>query len=154
MSQYQEQVDRVARCLARIEKPTSDQTEYVDFLWSFFQNCWHVKDWIKNDQAVPEAVRNNVEKDAKQYDALMICADLCNRSKHLELTTIRKDARLRGDIKVLLSENIPTGESDSTVSWEYVVTLGDGSTRFALDVARTAMDAWKTLLSRYGLNSP
>ena len=29
------------------KKPTSDQIEYVDFLWSFFQNCYDLKDWTK-----------------------------------------------------------------------------------------------------------
>jgi hypothetical protein len=48
---YQEQLSRAKRFLDRMEKLPADQTEYEDMFWAFFQNCWHVRDWIKNDSS-------------------------------------------------------------------------------------------------------
>ena len=152
MSAYQEQLNRVERWMARLRDRCRDQTEYLDFLWSFFQNCWHVKDWIKNDAELPQSVRDSVEKDLNEFRALLACADLANRSKHLELKKIRKDARLRREIELQVWENVATGETFSAASFEYFVVLEDGSSRPAIDVGNEAVSDWKTLLSKYGLS--
>ncbi len=83
----------------------------------------------------------------------MICADIANRSKHLELRPdrIRKDARVRGDIGVAVGDAYDGAESPARATWDYVVVLGDGSSRPALDVARDAAKDWKTVLSSYRL---
>lgn len=49
------------------------------------------------------------------------------------------------DVKIL----VPTAGSDSvgTSTCEHIITLGDGRTRIALDVARKAVEAWKGFLS-------
>ena len=50
MYPYQEQLKRVERWLSRIRHSSKhDRNQYEDFLWAFFQNCWHLKDWIMND---------------------------------------------------------------------------------------------------------
>jgi hypothetical protein len=147
MSAYLEQLKRVERWLSRIQKNESDQIEHQDFLYAFFQNCWHLKDWIKNDDALPPKIRCGIEDDIKRYGSLLTCADLANRSKHLVLTKPpRKDATMRGEIRVAVGDNVFTEESSSIVSWEYVVIGNDGKTISALDVARDALNEWKALL--------
>ena len=88
MSKYLEQFERVKRFLRRIENQDRDSTEYDDDLWAFFQNCYHLKDWLSHDSAVG----GTFGKDGKDIDdyingniELAICADLANRTKHLEL---------------------------------------------------------------------
>lgn len=162
MSAYEEQVSRVQRWLQRIEDPNVNQIEHLDFLWSFFQNSWHLKDWIENDSALPKATRDSITQAVHHADAsgaykspfLMICADLANRSKHLDLRHIRNDAKLRGEVRVGITENVLTGESSSSVSWEYVVTLRDGSIHKAVDVAKNAVQQWRSILSSHGLKVP
>ena len=156
VSSYKEQLERVQRWLDRIEvqgwdrieyrdgfKEFLDRIQYEDFLWTFFQNCWHLKDWIKNDDALPRNVCETVEDEVKKFESLMICADLANRSKHLELKNIRRDARAIAEIRLVVGE--------SKISRDYMVVLADGSKHPALDVARNAMKDWRTLLSDYGL---
>ena len=79
-----EQFKRVERFLQRIDPPSKDhgsQVEYEDNLWSFFQNAWHLKDWIAND---PEIIKIDIENIVKKYHCLMICSDLANRTKHFK----------------------------------------------------------------------
>lgn len=101
---YGEQMKRVRRWLERIELPAESQTEHEDFLWSFFQNCWHLKDWIKNDPTTSSGVVNGIESDINRYDSLKISADLANGSKHLVLLRPPRHAKnpqVRGHISVV-----------------------------------------------------
>jgi len=153
MSEYLTQLDRSRRFIERLRNQNRERNDYEDDLWSFFQNTWHLKDWIKNDPTVPQSVKDTIEEDIKQFDVLMICGDLANRSKHLKLSKIRKDAKVGGrEIVVVAQETIGGSKSKVTQSWDYLITLGDGSTRKALDVAKAAIQAWETLLLQYGLD--
>ena len=49
MPEYMDQLNRVRRMLDRINRQDREPIEYGDDIWSFFQNCWHLKDWVKND---------------------------------------------------------------------------------------------------------
>jgi len=92
---YKEQFQRVLRCLKKLKNQDRGTLEYSDDIWSFFQNCWHLKDWIKNDPELPRTIRDSIEKEIEQFESLLICADLSNRSKHSELNrNIRKDAKI------------------------------------------------------------
>src|SRR5271157_2999438 len=91
---YQEQLARVRRSLARVESssvnpklelPPEKQTEYEDMLFTFFQNCWHLKDWIKNDAAAPATLAAPIERLCRQYQSLLLSADIANGAKHLKL---------------------------------------------------------------------
>lgn len=148
---YLEQLERVRRFFARLSNENRDAVEYDDDLWSFFQHCWHFKDWLKNDPAVPTRITGRVEDDAKGKLAIMICADLAIRSKHAVLTRyIRKDAEITSrDTTVFIGG---TKEFPGTFSVsEHTITLSDGSTHRARDVAKQAIRDWEELLKSYGL---
>jgi hypothetical protein len=147
---YLEQLERVRRFFARLSNENRDAVEYDDDLWSFFQHCWHFKDWLKNDPTVPTQITGRVEDYAKGKLAIMICADLANRSKHAVLKNIRKDAEITSrDTTVFIGG---TKESPGTFSVsEHTITLNDGSTHQARDVARQAIRDWEELLKSYGL---
>jgi hypothetical protein len=55
MSSYLEQYKRVKRWHARFAainnglEHTKSSDYYADEVYAFFQNCYHLKDWIKND---------------------------------------------------------------------------------------------------------
>jgi len=144
-SSFRDQFSRVQRFLRRIEDQDRDSTEYDDDLWSFFQNCHHLRDWIIYDSDVGDIIKKKVSEFAKINEELRICADLANRSKHLRLTrNVREDARVTNR-----SVTIDLGLGTSTC--EHTITLKDGSKREALDVARMAVEAWKQFLSGEGL---
>lgn len=59
---------------------------YIDDVYSFFENCHHLKDWIKNDAELPAAKRDGAEAHMKAHDELKLAADIANGTKHLVLT--------------------------------------------------------------------
>jgi len=89
---YQEQFERVKRWYEEIKKtdqgrPHDRSTDYYqDEVYAFFFNCYHLKDWIKNDKSVGAVAKKKVEDFINNSKELSLCADICNSSKHLVLT--------------------------------------------------------------------
>ena len=89
MSKYQEQYERMKRAYARFNetsfgKPAelSGQSLKDDGL-TFFQACLHLRDWIKNDEELPQAVRGAVFDYVKGSRVLSLCHDIAIGAKHL-----------------------------------------------------------------------
>jgi hypothetical protein len=126
-----------------------ESDHYVDTIYHFFQDCYHLKDWLKNDPASTSQARD-VETEITNSAALSLCADLANATKHLVLT---KRART-GDpqtsfgpkhYKVGLTVGEPT-----TIAADFEVLSG-GSSWDAFNIAEGAMDDWLKYLKRVGL---
>jgi sugar-specific transcriptional regulator TrmB len=166
MRTFLEQLERVKRSLAKIENQDRGQTEYEDDLWHFFQDCYHLKDWIKNDKNISATIRNCIEGFIKNNKELRICADLANRSKHAELTRHnREDAEITRQnytvypaSAVLRSTadrsdicQVPSDVEPIKSTREYIITLRDGSECKALVVVREAVKAWESFLLKNNL---
>ena len=114
MASWLEQYDRMLRWYERFKvldagRPHDTPSDnYVDEVYAFFQNCYHLKDWVKNDHALPANVRQAVEAHINGSRALRLCADICNALKHLALTESR------------------SGEDPSFGPKRYSLTLGAG----------------------------
>jgi hypothetical protein len=153
-----EQYPRLQRFYKRIADGNRRTTRYLDDLWSFFQHCWHFKDWIKNDKTIPITVRKRVEKDIRKCRYLRICGDLANRSKHLRLTkrrngkeVPRKGAKMVRRILVGIAEVYPTGDSEGSVAYDDTVIRVTGSEIGAVELARKAIGQWDRLLKQWKL---
>ena len=59
---YNAQLDRTRRFLERIEGEHKDDVAFQDIVWSFFQHCWHLKDWVMNDDTVQRPQKDAVRK--------------------------------------------------------------------------------------------
>ena len=160
MSDYKEQFNRIRRFLRRIEDQNRKQLDYEDDFWAFCQNCWHLKDWIKNDPSLPPIAREAIEDEVKKYPALIIFADLANRSKHLELrpSSNRVGGKLSGkDVTIhapTFHLNTKNGESKSeggSVEYNYRIISNDGVEYPGLKLARTAIDDWKKVIHQLGI---
>jgi len=91
MSQkHLEQFERTKRWHNRLRE-TISKTEhdreadyYEDLVYAFFQNCFHLKDWMLNSGDIidPKDVNDFIES----HDEMKICRDLCNISKHLSIS--------------------------------------------------------------------
>jgi hypothetical protein len=157
---YQDQLQRARRFLHRVENsrvnqilelPPEKQTEYEDMLYAFFQNCWHIKDWIKNDASSPRLLAESVSDTRTLPRSLLLCADIANASKHLRRNTRpHVGGNIRPEIKVELTESFVTGESSGRVLYEYRVEDNAGSSEDALAVARQAMQDWEALITGNG----
>lgn len=157
---YQEQFDRVKRLLLKIDPQSNDhgnQLEYEDNLWYFFQSSWHLKDWIKNDEAVQKF---DIEKIIKNYIHLQVCADLANRTKHYKLDYKRLAARHSGtDVTV----SLPTIEIDymdlknfkipysigSESTYVYHIEDKSGIKYQAIELAKQIILEWEDIISKY-----
>ncbi|MEX2644957.1 MAG: hypothetical protein WD249_01720 [Gaiellaceae bacterium] len=124
------------------------QPVLADEVYAFFQNCYHLKDWLLNDPASASAAAD-VEKFISRTPSLALCADLANGSKHLTLTRSRRHAegtpslattRFKGRVE-------PGG---IMVSAQFEVSAGD-QTLDAYALAVDCWEAWNAYLEAKGL---
>lgn len=161
---YNEQFQRVKRYLEKVKNQDRGILEYSDDIWAFFQNCWHLKDWIKNDPMLPKKIRDSIEKETETFDSLMICADLTNRSKHSELKRkIRKDAKITGigvsvhappiTVTVYLNQEPDNSEPQEKgyVEHPFYIETSDGKKMDGLSIAIQSVEDWKNIFAKYGL---
>ena len=147
-----QQWDRVCRLLKRVDGPEKGSSnDYDDDLICFFMQCWHLKDWIKNDDNLSSTVRDKIkveidkdEECKRRYPNLAICADVANRSKHLKLERIRVDP-------FLTNRDITISLGAGSATCEHTITCADGSKHNAKEVARRAVQEWGSFLRANGL---
>ena len=140
---WRAQYQRLERSRERVNSPYFSSTEYEADLQHYFQDCWHLKDWIKNDPTAH--VGNAIETELKAFRVLRIVADLANGSKHLARTTHREGAYVTSStVTVHLAQNKP-------VDIEYIVSLADGTTLTAQSLVNDAFAAWGQVLAKLGL---
>jgi hypothetical protein len=85
---YREQLDRIRRFLERIEGQHPTDVEFKDIMWSFFQHCWHLIDWLQHDGLVSEAQKRAVRTKVHASALLAMCRDLCNGIRHAALESL------------------------------------------------------------------
>lgn len=145
MAGYINQLNRVQRFLKRLEHQARSSVDYDDDMWSFFQNCWHLKDWIKNDTALPVSFRESIEGIVSALPDLQVCADLANATKHLQLKSPRVGAKhSHRSIEIF-------GGDSSRTKLDYFIDIGNGTTRNGLDLARQCVVEWERILTAQGL---
>ncbi len=151
---WKEQWHRVLRWYERIQDQNRSKQEYEDYLWAFFQNCWHMKDWLLNDPVLgrrKDAVKKEVHCPG---GPLMICRDLANRSKHLKLVPARKNAGKNADVGGRVIHETThvrkNGTRRSKVRWDYWIIYNGGRTK-ALPLADEAIKAWKAVFAELGV---
>jgi hypothetical protein len=122
---------------------------YLDEIYAFFLNCYHLKDWLKNDSTISAAVQQSVEPHINANRSLRLCADLCNSQKHLVLRRRRR-----------------SGENPTFGGKQYGLTLGGSSPTIkltceidatggqidAFQLATDCIAAWDAFLAANGLN--
>jgi hypothetical protein len=148
---WTEQWDRVERWYSRV-KQTNDgrvhdltSDHYQDEAYAFFQNAYHLKDWLKNDRQVSARVAD-VETFVSSSQSMRLCADLCNGSKHFALKTPRESADTKigqRHFKVGLSEPV-------TISARYTVESA-GQTYDAFELAHDCLEEWRAYLVARGV---
>lgn len=145
---YQEQYQRVQRWYWRFEAldqgrvHDADSENYVDEILAFFQNCYHLKDWIKHDSTLPPA-RSRVETLINTNRWLALCADICNASKHLKLTSSRSEENPAfGNKAVSVHINSPRG---TLISIKYTIDTEEGPLD-AFSLATDCLRSWDQYL--------
>lgn len=146
-SKYFEQFNRVKRWYENIAltdqgRPHDRPSDfYQDEFYVFFQNCYHLKDWIRNDQSVGAAA-DKVEKFINNNEEMRLCADICNGSKHLYLSSSRsgQDPQF-GQRKF----HVRIGGPPTTISAKYSIDTLVGPVD-AFELATKCLEAWENFI--------
>jgi hypothetical protein len=151
-AKYVEQLERAKRYLKRFSdintgiSHTKASQNYDDDVYAFFQNCYHLKDWIKNDPYCNNW--SDVEGFINSNADLKICADLCNGLKHLQLTRPRstESPQFSGNhISLNINETLGgSTEVDIAISYKIATTSGDID---AFELAKKCVTAWESFIA-------
>jgi len=110
-----------------------------DYLYAFFQNCYHLRDWISAEGGP------SLDQLFESSDELRLCRDVCNMTKHLQLT--RQPAT--GAEPSLAREYAGQGQGwfddDSTL-----VVLSRGTKWDARELAGRCLAVWEEFLRSEG----
>jgi hypothetical protein len=145
---YRHQLDRVRRFLDRFEGPNANDVEFQDIAWSFFQHCWHLKDWVRNDPLASDAQKTAIIDQVHASAVLKICRDLCNGTKHLGLD--RRPGSGSGAAHDHVAITIVPGGS-STI--DCIVQDGFGNPTSGKQLARDCVKDWERILQSQQLNT-
>jgi hypothetical protein len=154
MSSWQEQLDRARRYHQRLiafvaaEEHKADIILGLDDSYAFFQNCYHIKDWLKNDPAFLRAVE--VEGYITSTPALSLCADIANGIKHLLLTKKPRSGSTPGPVHatlvVKLEDSFAAGEERPPSMSMQLKVEHAGRELDAIQIAADAMQAWESFV--------
>jgi len=67
---------------------TFDIDEQHDVLYACFQNIFHLKDWLENNANIDKKIINKFINNNLE---MRLCRDICNGTKHFELTMASVD---------------------------------------------------------------
>jgi len=158
MTQSKKQFERVQRAYTRVlDNRNRKLVEYEDDAWGFILNCWHLKDWIKNDfEGVAKATRGKVEVEVNSYPALMMVGDLANKSKHLQVTSSVTEADVTQRTQSMAGGTARINRKDGTqkAGKDYGVILllvvDNNGDEFPLkSLATDAMKNWMAIIKKY-----
>jgi hypothetical protein len=145
---YRHQLDRARRFRDRFEAARND-VEFQDMMWAFFQNCWHLKDWVKHDPLASQAQKHAVKSQVHQSTLLLACRDLCNGTKHLKLD---RPSLGTGTSHEYVNTMITPG-SDQASELDCVLDDGYGQLISGKKLACDCLDEWVRILESQGLNT-
>lgn len=155
MAGYQDQLERVRRYYQRFAQISNGMQHfapsdsYIDDIHAFFQNCHHLKDWLKNDSSYTAHTGQEVEKYVSDTLSLSICADICNGSKHLSLNRRPRSGDEpkmgRKVISVDVTDSL-CGEDVPTMIKMQIEVEHAGSKLDAFQLATDALQSWESFL--------
>ncbi len=151
MTEYSNQFIRMERYLKRFYEIRTgrdhdhDSEYYLDEVYSFFLNCYHLKDWLIHDPAFP-ANAAEIEGFINLNVDLQICADICNGHKHLKLSRPRSaESPKMGTTKFFVG----LGSGQPTIGANYTVDTASGP-RDAYALAERCTELWRSFILSKG----
>ena len=88
-SQYRRMERIHDNIIADFESKTFSKSseERLDDVYEFFFNCYHLREWIQEDNKVDQSTKDILPTFENQNSPiqLQMCRDLCNKSKHAVL---------------------------------------------------------------------
>jgi len=139
------QLERVRRWQKRLAA-TYDLTEAEDYLYVFFQNCYHLRDWLLSEKAVSQA---NLEQLFQVHAELRLCGDICNATKHVVLSKPKQPC----EFSLAREYRGPGAGWFGQDKSETFVVLSSGQNYEARELAATCLEIWEHFLKSQNLLS-
>jgi hypothetical protein len=157
LEKYKEQLKRAHRYYVRLKALneglgySAPADTYFDDMYAFFQNCYHIKDWLKNDKEFILYNDKQIENYVSNSLSLSICADICNGVKHLTLnskTRSKAEPKLVGrEISLHFNDSLGSPSEDQSATFKVNFLFEhDGKIIDAFELATDAMAAWESFI--------
>jgi hypothetical protein len=120
----------------------------MDIILAFFQNCYHVRDWIV---ASRPPLKNQLDDLFRSHFEMGACRDICNGFKHKTVTnpTHDKDFNLYREYDYF---EVMSGSGNSPVKYSAVFADGSDVRKFELfALAAACVALWRGFLCKTGL---
>lgn len=140
---WRAQFNRIRRWHRRLAG-THEVAEAEDHLYTFFQNTYHLRDWLLHDKAVPQA---DIEDLFRTHVELRLCGDLCNATKHFLLSAPKQPREFSLAREYRGARRGWFGPERS----ETFVVMSDGQTYDVLDLADACLRIWERFLHSHHL---
>jgi len=140
------QLDRVRRWHKRVREIgwepgfSGGTVDNLDVLFAFFQNCYHLRDWLERSRTMSKQQLDNF---FQEHEEMQICRDICNGTKHLEISKPSVDADFS------IGREYEPGYRPCLDESYFVIAYGDMHDLF--DLADSCMRLWESFLTRNGL---
>lgn len=153
---YEDQYKRMLRSFEKITGVNHPQDpNYRDDVIHFFQDCYHLKDWIKNDEIIKvkyKKLPEKVEKFVLSSEIMGIVADIANASKHLELDDNKMRKPKTGDKNIDFSVPVYGQYGNVPVVGEGLLIRWNHRSSYVGEIASRAINEWKGFLDENKLN--
>lgn len=147
----QDKVDNMMRAYTRLKKINTNNgnsisnTEARDATEEFFNQCYHLKDWLKKDTSLPPT---KIEDFISSSKSLSLACDLCNSFKHAGLDNPPRSGKHLERINTHV--NFDLGSSGFIASARAEVTFdGEGVDTFVL--ATNCIKDWNLFFRENGV---
>lgn len=111
MCEYIKRFNKIKRGLVKIRQTSRSNIVYKDDLDHYFLDCFSLKEYIKNDEAVHRKAKQSVEAYLNKNIYLRLSADLANRDKHLALKTKREGGEITGSSFDIQAQHVITASA-------------------------------------------
>jgi hypothetical protein len=142
---WKTQYDRVKRWHKRLQvirtsrTASTDRDEALDFLYAFFQNCAHLRDWILYSKAIPQQL---IEEFFSKNAEMKLCQDICNGTKHFRLDDPKR-SREFSMAREYVPSSWPGKRPHENEVW---VILLEGEKDDVFDLADHCMSLWEEFI--------
>lgn len=135
---WQAQLDRVRRWYLRVSR-AEDPTDKYDFLYAFFENAFHLRDWLRDTGA---ASQQDLDSFFSANADMRLCRDLANSHKHFSL----RDPSQPAPPSEAHEYSPGIGNLDGDVS---LIILSDGRKHDAFELAERVLRAWEEFIASH-----
>lgn len=127
-----------------------EQGGNVEFeLFGFFEICYHLKDWLKEDPDYSSW--ENVEKFIDNSQPLSICADICNTLKHRRLNKKPRSGKAPGYFSICSVTSVGPDGITIEIQRATIDTVRGETCCFSL--AAECLAEWERYFEKNNINS-